>query len=110
MIYPLIFVIAYVAAYALRQAYFDLALMTVFGIVGYLMKRFDFSVPAFVIAFILGSGAETSLRQAMMLDDGGAFIFLQRQVALLFFAFGLLTIVLRVRQNMRRNNAKQINQ
>ncbi|MFT5174843.1 MAG: putative tricarboxylic transport membrane protein [Gammaproteobacteria bacterium] len=114
MIYPLIFVIAYVAAYALRQAFFDLALMTIFGVVGYLMKRFDFSVPAFVIAFILGSGAETSLRQTMMLDDGGAMIFLQRPVALLFFALGLLTIVLRVRQNMRRDkakaNAKQISQ
>lgn len=101
MIYPLIFVISYVAAYALRQTFFDLALMTVFGVVGYVMKRFDFSVPAFVIAFILGSGAETSLRQTMMLDDGGAMIFLQRPVALAFFAFGLLTIVLRVRQNMR---------
>ncbi len=101
MIYPLIFVICYVAAYALRQALFDLALMTGFGVVGYLMKRFDFSVPAFVIAFILGSGAETSLRQAMMLDDSGALIFLHRPISLAFFAIGILTIVLRVRQTWR---------
>lgn len=102
MIYPLIFVICYVAAYALRQALFDLALMTIFGFVGYLMKRFDFSIPAFVIAFILGSGAETSLRQAMMLDDSGAFVFFERPVALVFFALGLLAIVLRVRQLRRQ--------
>lgn len=102
MIYPLIFVICYVAAYALRQALFDLALMTTFGVVGYLMKRFNFSVPAFVIAFILGSGAETSLRQAMMLDDGGALIFIQRPIALMFFGFGALTIFLRVRQIRRQ--------
>lgn len=101
MIYPLIFVICYVAAYALRQAYFDLVLMTVFGLVGWLMKRFDFSVPAFVIAFILGSGAETSLRQAMMLDDSGALVFFQRPFALLFFAFGFLAIFLRIRQLRR---------
>jgi putative tricarboxylic transport membrane protein len=64
----------------LRQALFDLALMTLFGVVGYLMKRFAFSVPAFVIAFILGGGVETSLRQAMMLDDGGALIFYSDQL------------------------------
>jgi putative tricarboxylic transport membrane protein len=104
MIYPLIFVICYVAGYALRQALFDLALMTVFGVVGYLMKRFDFSVPAFVIAFILGSGAETSLRQAMMLDDSGPFVFFERPISLVFFAFGFLVIILRARQLHRQKN------
>jgi putative tricarboxylic transport membrane protein len=101
MIYPLIFVICYVAAYALRQALFDLVMMTIFGLVGFLMKRFAFSIPAFVIAFILGGGAETSLRQAMMLDDAGAFVFFQRPVALMFFGFGLLAIFLRIRQVRR---------
>lgn len=107
MIYPLIFVICYVAAYALRQALFDLALMTLFGLVGFLMKRFDFSIPAFVIAFILGGGAETSLRQAMMLDDAGAMVFFQRPVALIFFGLGLLTIFLRIRQ-IRRHERERL--
>lgn len=102
MIYPMIFVICYVAAYALRQALFDLALMTLFGFVGYLMKRFSFSVPAFVIAFILGGGAESSLRQAMMLDDSGPLVFFQRPIALVFFALGFLTIFLRARQLNRQ--------
>ena len=108
MIYPFIFVICYVAGYALRQALFDLALMTLFGVVGYLMKRFAFSVPAFVIAFILGSGAETSLRQAMMLDDSGLFVFFQRPIALMFFGFGLLVIVLRIRQLRRQKGERRL--
>ena len=105
MIYPLIFVVCYVAAYALRQALFDLAMVTFFGLVGYLMKRFDFSIPAFVISFILGSGAETSLRQSMMMDDSGAMIFFDRPIALMFFALGILAIVLRARQ-LKRQQAK----
>jgi putative tricarboxylic transport membrane protein len=109
MIYPLIFVICYVAAYALRQTLFDLVVMTVFGIIGYAMKRFDFSVPAFIIAFILGSGAETSLRQAMMLDDNGAMIFLQRPVALVFFGLGILAVVLRLRQMRRMKRERMAN-
>lgn len=104
MIYPLIFVVCYVAAYALRQALFDLAMVTFFGLVGYLMKRFDFSIPAFVISFILGSGAETSLRQSMMMDDSGAMIFFDRPIALMFFALGIVAIVLRARQLKRQRS------
>jgi putative tricarboxylic transport membrane protein len=101
MIYPFIFITCFVAAYALRQALFDLVVTTFFGVVGYLMKKVEFSIPAFIISFILAGGAERSLRQAMMMDDDGAMIFLQRPFALAFFALGILTIVLRVR-NLRK--------
>jgi len=79
---------------------------TIFVLVGWLMKRFDFSVPAFVIAFILGSGAETSLRQAMMLDDSGAMVFFHRPIALAVFAFGFLAIFLRIRALRRKRPAE----
>lgn len=104
MIYPFIFITCFVAAYALRLALFDLALMTFFGVVGFLMKKFNFSIPAFIIAFILGDGAERSLRQAMMLDDSGALIFFERPLALMFFAFGFLAVFYRYRQ-LRRQKA-----
>jgi putative tricarboxylic transport membrane protein len=82
----------------------DLAVMLVFGFVGYGMKKFDFSIPAFIIAFILAEGAEQALRQTMMLSDGGVLIFLERPIALAFFALGILTVVLRMRQ-LRRHSA-----
>ena len=106
MIYPFIFITCYVAAYALRQALFDLAVMTFFGVVGFVMKKINFSIPAFIIAFILAGGAERALRQAMMMDDSGALIFFERPIALIFFAIGFLTIILRVRQ-LRRQEAVQ---
>lgn len=101
MIYPFIFVTCFVATYAVRNALFDLILMVLFGLVGLLMKTFKFSIPAFIIAFILGDGAERSLRQAMMLDDSGALIFFQRPLALFFFALGFLAIYYRLRQVRR---------
>lgn len=98
MIYPFIFITCFVAAYALRQAIFDMGLMLFFGVVGYVFKRLDFSAPAFIIAFILGSGAEQAMRQSMMLSDNGALIFLERPGALVFIAIGLVVISLRIRQ------------
>jgi putative tricarboxylic transport membrane protein len=105
MIYPFIFITCFVAAYALRQALFDMGMVVFFGIVGFILKRFEFSIPAFIIAFILGDGAERSLRQSMMLDDSGAMIFFDRPLALLFFAIGILTIVWRIHQ-MRRSDGR----
>ena len=107
MIYPFIFITCFVAAYALRQALFDLVVMLFFGIVGYVMKKVEFSIPAFIIAFILAGGAERSLRQAMMMDDDGAMIFLERPIALVFFAIGILTIVLRARQLRRQETTER---
>ncbi|MEX2643713.1 MAG: tripartite tricarboxylate transporter permease [Acetobacterales bacterium] len=108
MIYPFVFITCFVATYALRQAVFDIVLMMAFGVLGYVMKRLQMSPPAFVIAFILGSGAERSMRQAMMLDDDGWMIFFQRPIALAFFAIGIGAIVLRLRQTRRaRMTARQ---
>ena len=71
------------------------------------MKRLDLSVPAFIIAFILGNGAEHALRQSMMLDDSGALIFLERPIALIFIVLGFVTIYMRYRQ-LRRNQERGI--
>jgi len=106
MIYPFIFITCFVAAYALRQALFDLAVMTFFGVVGFVMKKINFSIPAFIIAFILAGGAERALRQSMMMDDSGALIFFERPIALAFFAIGFLTIFFRARQ-LRRQEVVQ---
>ncbi len=97
MIYPFIFITCFVAAYAVRQAVFDMFVMMLFGVVGFAMRRLALSVPAFIIAFILGHGMEAALRRTMLLDESGAMIFFERPIALAFFAIGILTILLRVR-------------
>ncbi len=99
MVYPIIFVTCYVAVFAGRQSIFDMAMMTVFGVLGFAMKRLDMSVPAFVIAFILGPGMERALRQSFLLDDSGAGIFLERPVALAFFALAVGSLAFRLWRN-----------
>ncbi len=104
MIYPIIFITCFIAAYAVRQTIFDMVLMIIFGIAGFVMKRLGLSIPAFVIAFILGPGAEAALRQTMLLDVSGAMILFERPIALLFFAIGLFTIFARYRQIKNRKS------
>jgi putative tricarboxylic transport membrane protein len=95
LIYPFIFLTAIVAAYSVRSSIFDVGVALAFGIVGYLARRFDFSAPAFIIAFVLAQGAEMALRQSLLLSDNGAMIFIERPISLGFLILAAVVVVAR---------------
>jgi putative tricarboxylic transport membrane protein len=77
--------------------------MLFFGVVGYLMRRFSYSTAAFIIAFILGRGAEESLRQAMLLSSSGPLVFFEKPVSLVFLIIGLSVFLFRAITSYRRS-------
>lgn len=93
LIYPFIFPTAFIAAYSARQSLFDIGVALVFGIVGYLMRRADFSAAAFIIAFVLAKGAEEAFRQSLLLSDSGIGIYLERPIAIIFMGLGFAVLV-----------------
>ena len=93
IVFAFIFVTSFIASYSARTSLSDIVVMLVFGIIGYVMRRFDFPLAAFIIAFILARSAEGSFRQSMLLSDAGIGIFLERPVALGFMLLGLAVIV-----------------
>jgi putative tricarboxylic transport membrane protein len=97
VLYPIIFLTSFVAAYASRGSLFDVWVMVVAGFVGWLMRKLDFNVAALVISFVLARGAEEALRQSLRLSDNGMLIFVQRPVALAFLLLGVAAIFFRAR-------------
>ncbi len=104
-IYPFIFVTALVAGYSASNSFFDVYVMLFFGIVGYLMRQFDYSVSAFVIAFVLGRGAEESLRQAVLLSDAGIWVFFEKPVSIAFLLLGGAVLLFRLISSSRQKPA-----
>lgn len=98
LIYPSVLMIGFLATYSVRNSLFDVGVSIVFGLIGYGMRRYAFSPAAFVISFILAPGAEQSLRQSLLMSGGDWAIFVQRPIALVFFAIAILTIFLRARK------------
>ena len=96
LIYPFVFATAIIAAYSARQSAFDIVVALAFGVVGYLLRRYDFSAAAFVIAFVLAKGAEQSFRQSILLFDAGYLIFFERPVAIGFLLLGVAVLVGRI--------------
>jgi putative tricarboxylic transport membrane protein len=75
VIAPIIIVICAIGAYTVHSSMFDVALMMVFGVMGYLFKKLKYPLAPLVLALVLGDMAEASFRQAMLLSQGSMAIF-----------------------------------
>jgi putative tricarboxylic transport membrane protein len=75
IIAPVILVVCAVGAYTVGNATFDIWLMLMFGVVGYVFKKLDYPMAPMVLALVLGDRAEDSFRQSMLMSGGGLDIF-----------------------------------
>ncbi|MBX3619689.1 MAG: tripartite tricarboxylate transporter permease [Rhizobacter sp.] len=75
VIAPVIVVICAIGAYTVHNAMFDVVMMMVFGVAGYLFKKLRYPLAPMVLALVLGDMAEASFRQAMLLSQGSLSIF-----------------------------------
>lgn len=88
-LYAGILIFATVGTYGMRQSAFDLVLLYVVGVLGLVMRRFNFPTAPVIVGMILGPLAEAQLRNAMSIGEGSAMVFLQRPMSL----FLLLVVV-----------------
>ena len=64
-----------VGAYTVHNTMFDVWMMLVFGVIGYVFKKLDYPLAPLVLAIVLGDMAEASFRQAMLGSQGSLAIF-----------------------------------
>jgi putative tricarboxylic transport membrane protein len=75
VIAPIIVVVCAIGAYTVHNAVFDVWMMVVFGVLGYLFKKLQYPLAPLVLAIVLGDAAEASFRQAMLMSLGDCRIF-----------------------------------
>jgi putative tricarboxylic transport membrane protein len=80
-LYAGILVFATLGAYSLHQSWVDLAMLYVFGLLGFAMRRWDIPVGPAVIGLILGPLAETQFRRALAISQGDASVFLTQPIS-----------------------------
>lgn len=90
---PIILVLCVAGAYGYQQNVFDVKIMFIFGIIGYVMNKFGIPTTALLIGFILTPVFETSLRQSLFISDNSLLIFFQSPISLLFLAITAATII-----------------
>jgi putative tricarboxylic transport membrane protein len=75
IIAPVIVVICAIGAFTVKNNMFDVWLMLVFGVVGYVFKKLDYPLAPMVLALVLGDAAESAFRQSMLMSQGTMTIF-----------------------------------
>jgi putative tricarboxylic transport membrane protein len=81
ILFPLILLFCIIGVYSISNSTFDIGIMLVFGVLGYLMRKCGYEAAPMVLAFVLGPMFETALRQSLQLSDGSFTIFLTRPIA-----------------------------
>ena len=66
---PVILVICAIGAYTVHGSMFDVWLMVIFGVVGYIFKKLDYPLAPLVLALVLGDRAEDAFRQSMLMSQ-----------------------------------------
>ena len=90
---PIIVLFCCIGVYSVRNTVFDIWIMGIFGVFGYLLRKFGFEPGPMILAFVLGPILERSLRQALLISAGSPWIFFNRPIsgglmgALLLFIF-----------------------
>jgi putative tricarboxylic transport membrane protein len=97
ILFPLILFICLIGAYVINNSTADVALMLLFGVVGYLMRKFDYEPAPLVLAYVLSPLLENALRQSLILSGGSFTIFFARPISggcLILAAVLLMTSIL----------------
>lgn len=90
LLWPAVFVFSLVGAYSYSSSIFDVWVMVIAGVVGFVMRRHGFGAAPLVMGLILGALVEESLSQSMILFDNNWFRFFESPIVVFFFILTLL--------------------
>jgi len=93
ILFPLILLFCLIGCYSLNNNVVEIMIMILFGIVGFLMKKFEYEGAPLILAFVLSPLMENALRQSLIMSHGSFSIFFTRPIAVTFFLVALFLLI-----------------
>ncbi|MCT4541693.1 tripartite tricarboxylate transporter permease, partial [Pseudomonas aeruginosa] len=90
---PAIAAVSAVGVYAVHSTTFDLVLMVVLGVLGYILRKMHFPMSPLILGFVLGEMLEQNLRRALSISNGNMSILWDSSVAKVLLALAIMVIV-----------------
>ena len=84
ILYPSILMFILIGVFSINNSAFDVYMVVIFGIIGYIMMLLRFEPAPLLLGFVLGPLMEEHLRRAMLLSRGNAMVFLERPISAVF--------------------------
>ena len=93
VMFPLILMFCIVGVFASGSAVFDVFVMVLFGVLGYLMRKFGYEPAPLILAFVLGPMLENNLRKSLILAHGDFAIFISRPISAVCLVLAFAALV-----------------
>ena len=94
LLFPLITLFCIVGVYSLNNNVYEIFIMILFGLFGYILRKFEYPLATFLLGMVLGPMMETSFRQSLGIGRGNLTIFFQRTFsAILLISVGIVFLI-----------------
>jgi len=93
LLMPLILLCCLIGAYSISNNVVDIVIMVIFGIVGYILRKFDYEMAPLILAFVLGPMLEKHFRTSLIMSDGNLLIFLERPISCVTLIISALLLI-----------------
>jgi len=105
---PLVITITLIGAYTLNNSAFDVWTVISFGILGYVLRKFNIDVGPLVLGFVLGPILERNFRRALIASSGDMMVFLSRPIPLVVLLITLSLIVWEIWKAFKSRNPEPV--
>lgn len=93
ILWPIVFALSTIGAYALNSAMMDVWIVLVFGVIGFVARRFGFAVAPIAVGLILGEMVERNLQNSLKMYDGDWWMIPAQPLAAVFLIFAVLGLL-----------------
>ena len=89
-LWPIVFALSVIGAYAIQQSTLDIWIALIFGVIGFFARRHGFAVAPIAVGLILGEMVETNLQNSLKMFDGQWWMILTQPLAAFFLVLAFL--------------------
>ena len=90
ILWPIVFALSVIGAYALSASLLDVWIVLIFGVIGFFARRHGFAVAPIAVGLILGEMVETNLQNSLKMFDGDWWLIAAQPLAALFLVLAFL--------------------
>jgi putative tricarboxylic transport membrane protein len=105
---PMILLFCIIGSYSINNNSVDVIVMVLFGVVGYILRKFDYEAAPLMVAYILGPMLERAFRKSLVLSDGKLNIFMERRIAAVILVISALLLVHSGYSSYRKFKSKRV--
>jgi putative tricarboxylic transport membrane protein len=90
ILWPIVFALSVIGAYSLNASLLDVWIALIFGVIGFVARRYKFSVAPIAVGLILGEMVETNLQNTLKMFEGQWWLIFTQPLAVLFLVLAFL--------------------